>query len=241
MSRDRENLKNKTYSQWWFNPSGIISRMSCGTIKRKIWKNTKLFTTKCDAKRNSRSIRDRVRDPCHRVFAQLPFLLMSLPFALEYEWSPKRDAGRRVELKIKLSIFRYSSDFFFFFYRNVNCLEERTVDRGGLNREEKKQTEPTGTMNRVGRTSATKWEASGTAAQVAWRHRVSSLFCHSTASTAREKGACTTSQTPSLHLRDALLLSEVHYRARRNILLDDSPRIYRFRRPNSLAFTYSSR
>jgi len=138
-------------------------------------------------------------------------------------------------------VFSVIPPIFFFFYRNVNCLEERTVDRGGLNREEKKQTEPTGTMNRVGRTSATKWEASGTAAQVAWRHRVSSLFCHSTASTAREKGACTTSQTPSLHLRDALLLSEVHYRARRNILLDDSPRIYRFRRPNSLAFTYSSR
>ncbi|EGI60383.1 hypothetical protein G5I_11361 [Acromyrmex echinatior] len=33
--------------------------------------------------------------------------------------------------------------------------KKRTVDRGELNREERKQTEPTSTMNRAGRTSAT--------------------------------------------------------------------------------------
>lgn len=98
--------------------------------------------------------------------------------------------------------------------------------------------EPTGTMNRAGRTSATKWEASGTAARVAWRHRVSSLFCHSTASAAREKGARTTSRIPSLRPRMPFFLAAVipHYRPRGNVLRDDSPRAYRpqrFRRPNS--------
>lgn len=116
-----------------------------------VWhKNTKLFTTKRDAERNSRAIRDRVRDPCHRVIAQPPFPVDVTPVRARV----RNDCRSSRRVKARTVCFRFSS--IFLSYENVIEYERSSSDRGRLNREEWRRTEPTSTMNRAGRTSATK-------------------------------------------------------------------------------------
>lgn len=109
-------------------------------------------------------------------------------------------------------------------YENVIVRKVAWATATGWNRNGGAETSgaATSAMNRTDRTSATKWEASGTAAQATWRHRVSSLFCHSTT---REKGARTTSRAPFSPSAMPFFLAAVPPpSAEERTLLDDSPR-----------------
>lgn len=173
----RQDLKKKSLTlRRELNPSLIVSRMSWHTIKEM--KNTKLFTTKSGTRGLYWGSLHAIVYSCHCAIAQLSF-----PFNTSVRlriWASRRAGTVCTSLPLFLFFF-----FFFFYFIFSSLKTQKSRDRGPR----WSGTEPTTAMNRAGRTSATKWEASGTVVRVSWRHRASSLFCHSTASASREKGA----------------------------------------------------
>lgn len=149
----QERLKG-TYPQQRLNPSGIISRVSCGTIKKRNNAKTLHHQARCGAElARYPGPRSRSVSPRNRTTA------MSLPF-LEYE-RPKRESRRRSSRQVEGRTVRFRRSlplFVLLSYESGNRAKGRVGDRDGLESNGGAETNgaATSAMNRAGRTSATK-------------------------------------------------------------------------------------